>query len=101
MEIRRTAASKPLETRDELLVASKKVLRGKYHQWEWTKDLDSDQVDKLAVIVGNVLWRAHKKQKDQNRRLKLDPPAPITLQQLEWFMPAQSRTYVGLVIPVE
>lgn len=101
MEVRRVAAAESLDTKNSVLATSRNVLLRNYRRWEWTKDLDEQQVEKLAVIVGNVLWREYEKQKRRNKRYRLDSPKPMTAEEVEWFMPAQSRNYVALVLPVE
>lgn len=95
------SAQMPLETLTTMLVASKEILFRDYKRWEWTRDLDDKQLTRLAAIVGKTLWRDYLKDNRFRRRNKLPPPKPITRQQLERFMPAQSRGHIGLVLPVD
>lgn len=90
-----------LSTPKEIAAATYPLLMAKRHAWGHLRGLSDAQLRKLAGIIGDVLARDYKRQAVRYKRLRLGKPDPLTPALLAMFLPAQSRTYSGLVQPLD
>ena len=98
---RNSSAIRPVTKWDEIQKIVLSELRA--NQWEWTAQLDDNQLVELSKMTTNALVKSWENEKRSRKRYKLGKPsgATMTEERIRGYVPANSRNYAALVVPFD